>query len=522
MSLVAKSNGPPPYGSRAGWVPKTDQDFGDGGAFPEIHFPQYPLGMGQKKNVDKSTALAVQVNSEGKIKYDMLLRRNGQQDVNKIIPHQLQDLLPSEVLHTDDPALQKPTEEEVQQTVERTRSALQALVSSKIEGSLPSRAAERVGPAQYIRYTPSNSAAGHNSGAQQRIIRMVEVQQDPMEPPKFRNNAKIPQAPSSPPPPVMHSPPRKVTVKEQQEWKIPPCISNWKNAKGYTIPLDKRLAADGRGLQQVHINEKFAKLSESLYITERKSRESVELRAQEERKRAQKEKEQKEETLRRLAQKAREERAGIRTQAQRSSSESESEDDDDEARQRDQIRQERHRERQRERNLLRAAPEKRSRIERERDVSEQIALGLAGAKSSNGEVQFDQRLFNQSKGVASGFGDDEEYNVYDQPWRSQAAFAQNLYRPSRSKDEDGIDDLDQLASSSRFVPEKGFSGADRNAKREGPVAFEKATASSGSSSKMTEDDPFGLNLFLSEAKKASQSKHESKRDSRSSHKRRKD
>ena len=38
-------------------------------------------------------------------------------------------------------------------------------------------------------------------------------------------------------------------MKEQQEWKIPPCISNWKNPRGYTIPLDKRLAADGRGLQ---------------------------------------------------------------------------------------------------------------------------------------------------------------------------------------------------------------------------------------------------------------------------------
>ena len=49
----------------------------------------------------------------------------------------------------------------------------------------------------------------------------------------------------------MHSPPRKVTVKDQQAWKIPPCISNWKNAKGYTIPLDKRLAADGRSLTQV-------------------------------------------------------------------------------------------------------------------------------------------------------------------------------------------------------------------------------------------------------------------------------
>jgi hypothetical protein len=40
-----------------------------------------------------------------------------------------------------------------------------------------------------------------------------------------------------------------VTAEDQANWKIPPCISNWKNAKGYTIPLDKRLAADGRGLQ---------------------------------------------------------------------------------------------------------------------------------------------------------------------------------------------------------------------------------------------------------------------------------
>lgn len=41
-------------------------------------------------------------------------------------------------------------------------------------------------------------------------------------------------------------------------------------SQGYTIPLDKRLAADGRGLQQVHINENFAKLAEALYIADRK------------------------------------------------------------------------------------------------------------------------------------------------------------------------------------------------------------------------------------------------------------
>lgn len=60
---------------------------------------------------------------------------------------------------------------------------------------------------------------------------------------------QVPRASGAPPVPQMHSPPRNVTAKDQQDWKIPPCISNWKNPKGYTIPLDKRLAADGRGLQ---------------------------------------------------------------------------------------------------------------------------------------------------------------------------------------------------------------------------------------------------------------------------------
>ena len=54
-----------------------------------------------------------------------------------------------------------------------------------------------------------------------------------------------------------------VTVHDQQSWKIPPCVSNWKNARGYTIPLDKRLAADGRGLQEQTVNNNFATLVRS-------------------------------------------------------------------------------------------------------------------------------------------------------------------------------------------------------------------------------------------------------------------
>lgn len=39
----------PPYGQRSSYHPRTDEDFGDGGAFPEIHIQQFPLGMGRKK-----------------------------------------------------------------------------------------------------------------------------------------------------------------------------------------------------------------------------------------------------------------------------------------------------------------------------------------------------------------------------------------------------------------------------------------------------------------------------------------
>jgi SNW domain-containing protein 1 len=136
---------------------------------------------------------------------------------------------------------------------------------------------------------------------------MVDAPVDPMEPPQFKHK-KIPKGPGSPPAPVLHSPPRKLTAKEQAEWVIPPSISNWKNTKGYTIPLDKRLAADGRGLQEVTINDNFAKFAEALYAADRHAREEVRQRNLMQQKLAQKQKESEEDKLRALAQKAREER----------------------------------------------------------------------------------------------------------------------------------------------------------------------------------------------------------------------
>lgn len=282
----------------------------------------------------------------------------------------------------------------------------------------------------------------------------------------------------------MHSPSRKMTVKEQQEWKIPPCISNWKNAKGYTIPLDKRLAADGRGLQTVHINENFAKLAEALYIADRKAREAVEMRAQVEKKMAQKEKEKKEEKLRELAQMARDRRAGIKSHGDKVGG------DDGEVRERDEIRQERSKNRQHERNLSRASHDKRSKLQRDqdRDISELIAINGPNLRHTS-EAQYDQRLFNQSKGMDSGFagGEDELYTVYDKPFREGRDMAQNIYRPSKGADKDVYgDDLDSLIQSNRFVPDREFSGGDHGPRRDGPVQFE--------------EDPFGLDPFLKQAK----------------------
>lgn len=43
-ALVSAKVAAPPYGQRKGWIPRTEADFGDGGAFPEITVVQYPLG----------------------------------------------------------------------------------------------------------------------------------------------------------------------------------------------------------------------------------------------------------------------------------------------------------------------------------------------------------------------------------------------------------------------------------------------------------------------------------------------
>uniref|UniRef100_A0A0N4ZYZ7 SKIP_SNW domain-containing protein n=1 Tax=Parastrongyloides trichosuri TaxID=131310 RepID=A0A0N4ZYZ7_PARTI len=486
ISKVVETSRVPPYGNRKSFIPRHSEDFGDGGSFPEIHIAQYPLGMGQDTHVNKkSNVVALQTDENGKVKYDAIARLGHSKD--RLIHTSLASTK-NKYFTEDDEDIAKPNEEEINSTTEETKKALEKLTMSKISSALPVKHAQKPGDPQYIRYTPSSQMASVTGQApQQRIIRIVEEQTDPMEPPKFKINQKVPRGPPSPPPPVLHSPTRKATAKDQADWKIPPCISNWKNPRGHVVALDKRLASDGRGMHETQINDKFGKFCEALYIAERKSREAVEMRGQMEKRIAQNEKIDQEAKMREMAQKAREERNKVKGEALVD------DEDYEDMKQRDEIRKERIEERRRERAIARKNPEKLERLkhEQERDISEKIALGLPNTRGNGvgtGETQFDSRLFGKSGGLDAGGINDETYAVYDKPWKPMENVQQHVYRPSKNTTDPYGDDLDKVIKTNRFVPSKGFSGTDGSVQRSGPVQFEK------------EDDIFGISTLFDAVK----------------------
>ncbi|KAI1342055.1 SKIP/SNW domain-containing protein [Xylariaceae sp. FL0016] len=515
--IVLRRTGPPPYGQRAGWRPRGQEDFGDGGAFPEIPVAQYPLDMG-KKGSDTSNALAIQVDADGKVKYDAIAKQ-GHGD-GRIVHASFKDLIPlRQRADAGEVDLSRPGQESVEETAERTRNALEKLVGSAVSAQKPKNVnVQSKREATFVRYTPANQM-GDNSKKQDRIMKIVERQRDPMEPPKFKHK-KIPRGPPSPPPPVLHSPPRKLTAEDQEMWKIPPPVSNWKNPKGFTVPLDKRLAADGRGLQDVAINDKFAQFSEALFMADRHAREEVRQRALMQQRLAEKEKAQKEDNLRMLAQKAREERAGASRRRRDSSgsrdsrdsrsrsrsysySDSGSDSEELDVREREKARAEKRREEERKLRQSRMGTERRIQVmarEQNRDISEKIALGLA-KPTAQAESMYDSRLFNQSSGFDSGINED---NPYDKPLFAAQDAINSIYRPSQNMedfdDDAGDREMAKIQKTSRFGEALGrgtFKGTADAEAREGPVQFERDNAGA---------DPFQMDKFMAEVDQSASSK----------------
>ena len=263
-------------------------------------------------NTSLSTVLVPQVDTSGEVRFDAII--TAQHKSKTSIHTRFSDLIPREA---STEIMERPSDESTAAVTERTKAALEGLVSGAMAvrsgvsalGSAAA-AADVNGQNKIIRYTPDEDAPGFNPAARTRIIKMVGAAVDPLEPPKFKHK-KMPGPPPDAPVPIMHSPTRKITAEDAAAWKIPPCISNYKNPHGFVIPLDKRIAADGRTLLESVINDNRAKLSEAMQIAERKARLEVETRAAIQKTLSLKAKEEAEAEMRALAAKARMERSGV-------------------------------------------------------------------------------------------------------------------------------------------------------------------------------------------------------------------
>lgn len=417
------------------------------------------------------STVPAEYDDQGLIKYEALARVGHDQD--RQVQAGYADLLPKDLLvgHGDEAVMvefKKPSPEDIEQQLDATRKALEAVVAEKIAATQPKNVV-KARQDTFVKYKPD----GHvNSSRVSRMVRVVDLPTDPLEPPKFHHK-RIPRPPQSPPAPVLHSPPRKATVAQQQAWKIPPCVSNWKNPKGYTIPLDKRLASDGRGLQEAVVNDRFAGFAEALYLAEKHAKDELDKRASVDAQLTERERAEKDQRLRKLADHARHESMHS------------------------------------------------IRDHNKRDVSEPIALGRPSAAHPENDAVFDARLFNRTSGITSGYADDDTYDLYDKPLFARATSGIDaMHRPQLDSEIYG--NTSSGVEYSVPKPTRSFRGAvatEHGGEGEGqeeqvrqytedrPVHFVEGAPLKSAVPAHEEADPFGLDRFLSEAKHASSQHH---------------
>jgi len=104
---------------------------------------------------------------------------------------------------------------------------------------------------------------------------------------------------------------------------------------------------------------------------------------------------------------------------------------------------------------------------------------------------YDQRLFNQSSGMDTGFADEDDYTAYDKPLFADRT-AQSIYNVKEQALDEGeekagepVNKKTELEKVLSRQPHRGFEGAEKKAARTKPVEFEKKG-----------DDMFGLDSFV--------------------------
>ena len=273
------------------------------------------------------------------------------------------------------------------------------------------------------------------------------------------------------------------------------------NPKGLVIPLDIRLANDGRNLREYQANQNFAKFADILALTEKSVRKEIEDRnkiAQSIQIAAAMKKEQE---LKEAAKQARQERKSLnnnnssslmfsldkdeisnqkskrseydkdsnflKNKRKRSDKKDENEDEERERNERNELRAIRKKEIEYERRI-----EIQKKYEREgRDINDKVLLGQNNIIDNNNVI--DSRLYDQEGGIENPFDYNEDCEVYDKPLFNEKNKLSNIYKTFNSS---GGANSKRLMSKIISQGGKVFNN-DMDAihsRKEGPVQFEKS------------------------------------------------
>ena len=404
--------------------------------------------------------------------------------------------------------LKKPSEEATLQNIYNTKKALEKLSNHRIKtyqsfktNSLTSESNKNNNLCyKYINYQFDSNNNNPNSKPNSHLIKLVALPVDPLSNLKYRHH-KIPLSNTNEKNfvPVLQSPPTPLSLEEQKKWKIPPCVNMSNNPKGLVIPLDIRLANDGRNLREYKANKNFAKFADILALTEKNVRKEIEDRnkiAQSIQIAAAMKKEQE---LKEAAKQARMERNSLNNYTNSNKSynnnsnmiysldtsdilsnkkeeknflknkreRSINEEEIKEIKERNELREIRKKEIEYERRI-----EIMKKYEKEgRDVNDKVLLGQNNIINNNNVI--DSRLYEVEGGIENPFDYEEDCKVYDKPLFNGKNKISNIYKNFNSS---GGENSKKLMG--KILSQKGKLFTNDidvlNSRKEGPVQFEKS------------------------------------------------
>ena len=398
--------------------------------------------------------------------------------------------------------LQKPSEESTLQNIYNTKKALEKLSNHRIKTyqsfktnnlSVDSNKNNQL-CYKYINYQ-FDSNNNNNTNKNSHLIKLVALPVDPLSNLKYKHH-KIPLSNTNEKNfvPVLHSAPAPLSLEEQKKWKIPPCVNMSNNPKGLVIPLDIRLANDGRNLREYKANKNFAKFADILAMTEKNVRKEIEERNKIAQSIQIAAAMKKEKELKEAAKQARMERKSYtnKNSTNNNSSMVYSLDTSDilnnkeegnyllkNKRERSKDKEEKER---KERNELREIRKKEIEYERRlelikqyekegRDINDKILLGQNNMINNNNVI--DSRLYELEGGIENPFDYNEDCQVYDKPLFNGKNKLSNIYKNFNSL---GGENSKKLMG--KILSQKGkLFNSDLeaiNSRKEGPVQFEKA------------------------------------------------